>query len=39
MKRWGREDEMAALALSLAGSAGAYMTGAIIPIDGGFHLG
>lgn len=39
MKRWGREEEMAALALSLAGSAGAYMTGAIIPIDGGFHLG
>jgi hypothetical protein len=30
---------MAALALSLAGSAGAYMTGTIIPIAGGFHLG
>ena len=39
MKRWGREAEMAALALSLAGCAGAYMTGAILPIDGGFHLG
>lgn len=38
MKRWGREDEMAALAISLASTAGAYMTGAIIPIDGGFHL-
>ncbi|WP_443190520.1 SDR family oxidoreductase [Pseudomonas indica] len=38
MKRWGREEEMAALAISLASSAGAYMTGAIIPIDGGFHL-
>jgi NAD(P)-dependent dehydrogenase (short-subunit alcohol dehydrogenase family) len=38
MKRWGREEEMAALAISLAGTAGAYMTGAIIPIDGGFHL-
>ncbi|PAU52063.1 3-oxoacyl-ACP reductase [Pseudomonas sp. PIC25] len=38
MKRWGREKEMAALAISLASCAGAYMTGAIIPIDGGFHL-
>lgn len=38
MKRWGRGEEMAALAISLASTAGAYMTGAIIPIDGGFHL-
>lgn len=38
MRRWGREEEMAALAISLASTAGAYMTGAIIPIDGGFHL-
>ncbi|MDU9413857.1 RhlG family 3-oxoacyl-ACP reductase [Pseudomonas sp. zfem005] len=38
MKRWGREEEMSALALSLASTAGAYMTGNIIPIDGGFHL-
>lgn len=38
MRRWGREEEMAALAISLASSAGAYMTGAVIPIDGGFHL-
>ncbi|UVE16643.1 SDR family oxidoreductase [Pseudomonas sp. LS44] len=38
MKRWGREDEMAALAISLASTAGAYMTGNIIPIDGGFSL-
>ena len=29
---------MVALAISLASSAGAYMTGTIIPIDGGFHL-
>ncbi|MED5608530.1 SDR family oxidoreductase [Pseudomonas sp. JH-2] len=38
MKRWGREEEMSALAIALASSAGAYMTGNIIPIDGGFHL-
>lgn len=38
MQRWGREEEMAALAISLASTAGAYMTGAIIPIDGGFSL-
>ncbi|WIF66335.1 SDR family oxidoreductase [Metapseudomonas otitidis] len=38
MQRWGREEEMSALAIALAGTAGAYMTGAIIPIDGGFHL-
>ncbi|MDR8366683.1 SDR family oxidoreductase [Pseudomonas sp. JL3] len=38
MKRWGREEEMAALAISLASKAGAYMTGNIIPLDGGFSL-
>lgn len=38
MGRWGRPEEMAALAISLAGTAGAYMTGNVIPIDGGFHL-
>lgn len=38
MQRWGREEEMAALAISLASTAGAYMTGNIIPLDGGFSL-
>jgi NAD(P)-dependent dehydrogenase (short-subunit alcohol dehydrogenase family) len=38
MKRWGREEEMAALAISLASTAGIYMTGNIIPLDGGFSL-
>ncbi|MCW8277561.1 SDR family oxidoreductase [Pseudomonas sp. PCH199] len=38
MKRWGREEEMAALAISLASTAVAYMTGNIIPLDGGFSL-
>lgn len=38
MQRWGRPEEMSALAIALASSAGAYMTGNVIPIDGGFHL-
>jgi len=38
MKRWGREEEMASLAICLASTAGAFMTGTIIPIDGGFSL-
>ncbi len=38
MKRWGREEEMGALAIALASTAGAYMTGTIIPIDGGFAM-
>jgi NAD(P)-dependent dehydrogenase (short-subunit alcohol dehydrogenase family) len=38
MKRWGREEEMSALAIMLAGTGGAYMNGNIIPIDGGFTL-
>ncbi|PAU87808.1 3-oxoacyl-ACP reductase [Pseudomonas sp. WN033] len=38
MRRWGRPEEMSALAIMLASSAGAYMTGNIIPIDGGFTL-
>ncbi|MGN5916536.1 SDR family oxidoreductase, partial [Pseudomonas aeruginosa] len=38
MGRWGRPEVMAALAFCLAGTAGAYMTGTVIPIDGGFHL-
>jgi len=38
MKRWGREEEMSALAIMLASAGGAYMTGNIIPIDGGFTL-
>ncbi|RRJ82851.1 SDR family oxidoreductase [Aestuariirhabdus litorea] len=36
--RFGEPEEIAALAVSLASTAGAYMTGAIIPIDGGASL-
>ncbi len=38
MKRYGRADEIAATAISVASVAGAYMTGNVIPLDGGANL-
>jgi len=35
LRRIGRPDDMAGVALFLASRAGAYLTGAIIPVDGG----
>lgn len=34
--RWGRPDEFAGIAVFLAGSGSDFVTGAVIPIDGGF---
>ena len=36
--RWGRDDDIAGLALMLASRAGAGITGAVIPLDGGASL-
>jgi NAD(P)-dependent dehydrogenase (short-subunit alcohol dehydrogenase family) len=35
LRRIGREDDMAGIAVFLASRAGSYLTGAIIPVDGG----
>ena len=35
LKRIGRPDDMAGVAIYLASKAGAYLTGAVIPVDGG----
>jgi NAD(P)-dependent dehydrogenase (short-subunit alcohol dehydrogenase family) len=35
MKRIGRPDDMAGVAIYLSSRAGAYVTGAVIPVDGG----
>ncbi|MGW7352862.1 SDR family oxidoreductase [Streptomyces sp. NPDC054784] len=35
LRRLGRDDDMAGVAVFLASRAGAYLTGAVIPVDGG----
>jgi NAD(P)-dependent dehydrogenase (short-subunit alcohol dehydrogenase family) len=35
MKRIGRPDDMAGAAIYLSSRAGAYLTGVILPVDGG----
>ncbi len=35
LRRIGRPDDMAGVAVYLASRAGSYVTGAVIPVDGG----
>jgi 3-oxoacyl-[acyl-carrier protein] reductase len=39
LKRYGRADEVAGAALYLASDAAAYVTGVVLPIDGGVAMG
>ena len=38
MHRWGEENDISGVAIMLASAAGAFITGQIIPIDGGTTL-
>lgn len=38
MARWGRPEDLRGLALFLAGPYAAFITGAVIPVDGGYSI-
>ena len=37
LQRWGGESDVAGIAVLLASQAGAYVTGEVPPVDGGFN--
>ncbi len=39
MNRWGRARDIAAAALFLASDEAAYVTGVVVPVDGGYSIG
>jgi len=39
MKRWGLARDIAAAALFLASDEAAYITGVVLPVDGGYSIG
>ncbi|MGF7233406.1 MAG: SDR family NAD(P)-dependent oxidoreductase [Frankia sp.] len=39
MDRWGRSDEIASAALFLASDEASYITGVLMPVDGGYSVG
>ncbi|MNV98753.1 3-oxoacyl-[acyl-carrier-protein] reductase FabG [compost metagenome] len=38
-KRWGTADEVAEVVGFLSTAPSRYVTGALVPVDGGFHIG
>jgi NAD(P)-dependent dehydrogenase (short-subunit alcohol dehydrogenase family) len=39
LERWGETDDLAGVVIWLASEAARYVTGAVIPVDGGFSVG
>jgi len=39
LKRWGKVEDLVGLVVFLASDASSYMTGSVIPLDGGWSAG